>query len=56
MSSFDWKKRTEGSINNRLILTATTIGIFFVLKAADVKQPKTSIDVIYIMEFDWSNM
>ena len=56
MSSFDWKKRTEGSINDRLILTATSTGIFFVLKAANVKQPKTSIDVIYIMEFDWSNM
>ena len=28
MSSFDWKKRTEGSINDRLILTATTVAYF----------------------------
>ena len=40
MSSFDWKKNIEDSIKNGLIVTATTTGIFFVLKAVKIKLPK----------------
>ena len=32
MSSFDWKKKVEDSIKDGFIITATTTGIFFVLK------------------------
>ena len=44
MSSFDWKKNFEDSIKDGLITTATTNGIFFALKVANVKPPKTSLD------------
>ena len=40
MSSFDWKKNIEDSIKDRLITTATTTRIFYVLKAENVKPPK----------------
>ena len=33
-----------------MIKTATTTGIFFALKAANVKPPKASLDVMYIMK------
>ena len=32
-SSFDWKKNVEDSIKDGLVITATTTGIFYVLKA-----------------------
>ena len=32
MGSFDWKKRVKDSIKDGLIITATTTGIFYVLK------------------------
>ena len=35
MNSFHWKKIIEDSINDRLIITATTTEIFFALKAAN---------------------
>ena len=38
--SFDWKKSIEDSIKDGLIITATTTGIFYVIKAANVKPPK----------------
>ena len=50
MSSFDWKKNIEDSIKDRLIITATTTGIFFILKAANVKPPKASLDAMDIMK------
>ena len=40
MSSFDWKKNIEDSIKDGLIITITTTGIFYALKAANVKPPK----------------
>ena len=50
MSSFDWKKRVEDSIKDGLIITAMTTGIFYVLKAANLKPPKTSLDAMDIMK------
>ena len=50
MSSFDWKKNVEYSIKDGLIMTATTTEIFYVLKAANVKPPKASLDAIDIMK------
>ena len=50
MSSFDWKKNIEGSIKDGLIITATTTGIFFALKTANVKPPKASLDAMDIMK------
>ena len=50
MAGFDWKKSIEDSIKDGLIITATTIGIFYVLKAANVKPPRASLDPMDIME------
>ena len=53
MSSFGWKKIVEDSIKDRLIITAAVIitaGIFFALKAANVKPPKASLDAMDIMK------
>ena len=50
MSSFDWIKNVEDSIKDGLIITTTTTGIFYVLKAANVKPPKASLDAIGIMK------
>ena len=50
MSSFDWKKNVEDSIKDGLIITATTTRIFYVIKAANVKLPKTSLDSMDIMK------
>ena len=49
MSSFDSKKNIEDSIKDGLIITAKTTGIFFTLKAANVKLRKPSLDAINIM-------
>ena len=49
MASFDWKKNIEDSIKDRLIITATTTGIFYVLKAAGMRPPKASLDAMDIM-------
>ena len=51
MSSFDWKENIEDTIKDELIITATTTGIFFALKAANVKPPKASLDAMDIMKF-----
>ena len=50
MSSFDRKKNIKDSINDGLIIIATTTGIFFTLKAANIKLPKASLDAIDIMK------
>ena len=50
MSSFDWKKNVEDSIKDGLIITATTIGIFYALKATNVKPPKASMDAMDIIK------
>ena len=50
MTGFDWKKNIENSIKDELIITTATIGIFFALKAANVKSPKASLDAMNIMK------
>ena len=50
MASFDWKKNTEDSIKDGLVITATTTGIFHILKAANIKPPKASLDAMDIMK------
>ena len=50
MASFDWKKNIEDCIKDGLIITATTTGIFYALKAASVKPPKASVDAMDIMK------
>ena len=50
MSSFDWNKNIEDSIKDGLIITTTTTRIFFVLKAANLKPPKASLDAVDIMK------
>ena len=50
MSSFDWKKNVEDSIKDGLIITATTTAIFYALKAANVKPPKSSMETMDIMK------
>ena len=44
------KKNIEDSIKDELFLTATTTGIFFGLKVANVKPPKASLDAVNIMK------
>ena len=51
MSSFDLKKSIEDSITDGLIITATTTGMFFALKAANVKPPKASLNAMDITRF-----
>ena len=43
-------KKVEDSINDGLIITATTTRIFYVLKTANVKPPKASLDAMDIMK------
>ena len=50
MSSFDWKKNIEDSLKDGLIVTIGAAGIFFTLKAANVKPPKASLDVIDLLK------
>ena len=50
MGSFDSKKNTEDSIKDGLIITIGTAGIFFGLKAANVKPPKASLDAMDILK------
>ena len=50
MASFDWEKNVEDSMKDGLIVTVTTTGIFYILKAANVKPPKTSLDAMDIMK------
>ena len=52
MSSFDWKKNIEDSIEDRLIISITTSGIFYALKATNVKPSKASLDAMDIMKLE----
>ena len=44
------KKSIEDSVKDGLIIKATTTGIFYILKAANVKPPKASVDAMDIMK------
>ena len=48
MACFDWRKNIEGSIKDGLIMTATTTRIVCILKTANVKPPKASLDAMDI--------
>ena len=50
MSSFDWRKNIEDFIKDGLIITIGAAGIFFGLKAANVKPPKASLDAMDILK------
>ena len=50
MTNFDWKKIIEDSTKDRLIIAIGATGIFFGLKAANVKPPKASLDTIDILK------
>ena len=51
MASFDWKKSIEDSLKDGLIITIGTAGIFYGLKAANVKPLKASLDAMDILKF-----
>ena len=51
MASFDWKKSIEDSLKDGLIITIGTAGVFYGLKAANVKPPKASLDAMDILKF-----
>ena len=40
----------EDSIKDGLIVTATTTGIFFALKVANVRPPKVTLDIMDIIK------
>ena len=44
------KQNNEDSIIDGLIIMATTTGLLFVLKAANIKPPEASLDVIDIIK------
>ena len=48
LSSFDWKKNIEDSIEEEIIIITTRI--FFALKVANVKSPKACLDNMAIMK------
>ena len=50
MASFDWKKNIEDSLQDGLIITIGAAGIFYGLKAANVKPPKASLDAMDILK------
>ena len=50
MSSFTWRKNIEDSLKDGLIITIGAAGIFFGLKATNVKPPKTSLDAMDILK------
>ena len=50
MSSSDWKKNIEDSLKDGLIITIGATGIFFGLKAANIKPPKASLDAMNIIK------
>ena len=51
ISNFDWKKNIEEFLRDGLIIAIRTTGIFFGLKAANIKPPKTSLNAMDIIEF-----
>ena len=50
MASFDWKKNIEDSLKDGLIIGIGAAGIFYGLKAANVKPPKASLDAMDILK------
>ena len=50
MASFDWRKNIEDSLKDGLIITIWATGIFFGLKAANVKAPIASMDAMDILK------
>lgn len=50
MSGFDRKKSIEDFTKDWLMITAMITEIFFVLKAANIKPPKASLDAIDVIE------
>ena len=50
MISFNWSKNIEDSFKDGLIITIGSAGIFFGLKAANVKPPKASLDTMDILK------
>ena len=50
MASFDWKKIIEDSLKDGLIITIEATGIFYGLKAANVKPPKAFLDAVDILK------
>ena len=50
MASFDWKKNIEDSLKDGLIITIGPTGIFYGLKAANVKPPKACLDAMDILK------
>ena len=50
MASFDWKKNIEDSIKDGLIISIGAAGIFYGLKAANVKPPKASLDAVDLLK------
>ena len=50
MTSSDWKKNIEDSLKDGLIITIGFAGIFFGLKAANVKPTKASLDAMDLLK------
>ena len=50
MSSFDWRKNIEDSLKDGLIITISAAGIFYALKAANVKPPNASLDAMDLLK------
>ena len=49
---FDVKKNIEKAIKEGLVITGSTIGIFFLLKMGKIAlPPKTALDASYIIKF-----
>ena len=55
MASFGWKKSIEHSIKDGVIITITTTGIFYTLKAANVEPPKVFLDAMDVMKLVGGN-
>ena len=50
MGSFIWRKNIKDSLNVGLIITIVATGIFFGLKAVNVKPPKVSLNAMDILK------
>ena len=50
MNSFNWRKNIEDSVKVGLIITIGAAGIFFSLKAVNVKPSEASLDAMNILK------
>ena len=50
MVNFNWEKNVEDSLKDGLIITIGTAGIFYGLRAVNVKPPKASLDAMDILK------